>query len=69
MSIYRVNMVAVASTSIEVEAETEDEAFEMAFDQAPSANVTMDFDLGDWTTSGELCPEHSKPEDDIEKVD
>lgn len=38
MAKYRVYLEAVASISVEVEAEDEDDAIDKAFDETPSAN-------------------------------
>jgi hypothetical protein len=69
MTKYRVYLAAVASAVIEVEADNEDDALDMAYENAPSNNITTDFELGDWSTSSELFPEFNKPEDDIEVID
>lgn len=47
MSKYRVYLENVMSVSVEVEADTEDEAIEAAFGQTPSAGWDWP-DMGDW---------------------
>lgn len=47
MPKYRVHLEAVASVSVEVEAETQEEAVEIAFDHTPSQGWDWP-DLGDW---------------------
>lgn len=69
MPKYRVYIDAVASTMVEVEAEDENEAIELALEQAPSNNATTNFDLGEWSTPSDLFPEHNKPEDDYELIE
>lgn len=64
MAKYRVHLVAVAEASVEVEAEDGDQAVELAYEKAPSgANISNDFDMGDWSTASELWRDQ-KPEDD-----
>lgn len=47
MAKYRVYLEAVASISVEVEAEDEDDAIEKAFDETPSQGWDWP-DMGDW---------------------
>jgi hypothetical protein len=69
MTKYKVYLVAVASTVIEVEAEDGDAAVEAAFEHSlPYAPYGCGFDLGDWGTASELWPRFNKPEDDYEEV-
>lgn len=50
MPKYSVNFVAYASKTIHVEAENETEARKIALEQFdyPTANISNDFELGDW---------------------
>lgn len=69
MPKYIVNLVAIASTQVEVEAESGDEAVEAAFDGAlPYADAFAGFDLGEWTTASEIFPEQDAS-DDYEEID
>lgn len=69
MSKYRVHLVTVASTQIEVEAEGGEEAIEKALEgDLPYAPGFADYDFGQWTTASELFPNHSHPEDDYEEI-
>lgn len=70
MPRYAVYLVTTASTVIEVEAEDGEDAIEKAFEQGtPTPCHQEEFDLGDWTTSSELFPQWSKPEDDYEIIE
>ena len=70
MSKYRVYLVAVAETVIEVEAEDGDEAVETALMEGdfPYFPGGMSGDLGDWNTLSELFPDQNKSEDDWELI-
>ncbi len=66
---FRVNLVTVASTTVEVEAEDEQEAAEKAFEQSlPYASAFAGFELGEWELPSEMFPEQNKPEHDVEEV-
>lgn len=68
MAKYRVYLVTVAETVIEVEAEDGDQAVELAFQQdLPYAPGFADYEFGDWTTSSELF--QTKPENDYELIE
>lgn len=59
MPKYRVYLLSTASYVAEVEAEDEDEAIELAYEEVPYENVSNDFELGDWylpsdATRGEI---------------
>jgi hypothetical protein len=70
MTRYRVYLVTTASTSVEVEADSGDEAVEIALEgDLPYASAFAGFDLGDWTTPHDMAPAHNKPEDDYEEID
>lgn len=65
MAKFKVYLVTTASTVVEVEAESGEEAVEKAMEHdLPYAPAFAGFDLGDWVPASELFPEHSKPEDD-----
>ena len=69
MSKYRVYLVSVASTSVEVEAESGDEAVEVALSGAvdlPYASAFAGFDLGEWSVNSELF--NGDPEWDWEEA-
>lgn len=69
MAKYRVHLVAVAETSVEVEAESGDEAVEVALWNAPAgANISNDFDMSEWTTTSEVWPDQD-PEKDYELIE
>lgn len=68
MARYRINLVNVGSFTVEVEAESEDEAFDLAYDMAPEENIYTGFDMGEWTTAGELWPD-SPHSFDIELIE
>lgn len=68
MSKYRVFLVAIAEAVVEVEAEDVDAAIELAFENAPSgANVSNDFDMGDWSLASDIWS-HRRAEEDFEEV-
>lgn len=68
MEKYRVYLLAVAEAVVEVEANDENEAIELAFQNAPAgANVTNEFDMGEWSLASDLFPGR-KSEDDYEVV-
>lgn len=67
MAKYRVNLVNVGSFSVVVEADSEDEAIDMAFEEAPRENIHTGFDVGDWTFASDLWP-NSGSDDDVELI-
>lgn len=68
MTKYLVYLTAVASTSVEVEAEDGEEAVEIALaGRLPYAPAFAGFDLGEWTTQSELFP-HANPDYDYEEI-
>lgn len=70
MTKYAVHLVAVASTTVEVEAEDGEQAIEEAFNEAlPFAPFNAGFELGDWELASELFPKYNHPEDDYEVID
>lgn len=71
MSKYIVYLVATVSTAVEVEADSGDEAVDLAFEQdLPRLNISNEnMDMGDWSTPSDLFPQFSKPEDDYELVE
>ena len=48
MPKFRVYLINTASYVAEVEAEDEDEAINLAFEEAPYENISNDFELADW---------------------
>ncbi len=67
MTSYRVFLVAVAEAVVTVEADDPEEAIELAFDNAPQgANISNDFDMGDWQLMSDIWPDR-KAEDDYEE--
>ena len=68
MSTYRVNLVVVGNFSVEVEADSREEAIDAAYGQAPTENIYTGFEIGDWLLGSELFPESSNPEDDVEEI-
>lgn len=70
MPKYRVYLVTVASTTVEVEAADGDAAVEAAFEgELPYAPGFADYEFGEWTTPSELFPKGSRPEDDYEEIE
>jgi len=68
MPKYRVNLVNVGSFTVVVEADSEDDAFDQAYEMAPVENIHTGFDMGEWTTASDLWPS-TDPANDIELVD
>lgn len=71
MSKFIVYLAAVVSTSVEVEADSGEEAIEEAIYQGVPGLMFLDHtypDVGDWTTPSEMYPEWNKPEDDYMEV-
>lgn len=68
MSTYRVNLVVVGNFSVEVEANSREEAIDAAYEQAPTENIYTGFEIGDWLLGSELFPESYKSEDDVEEI-
>lgn len=71
MSKYRVYLCTVASTQVEVEADSGDEAVEIALlgdVDLPYAPGLADYEFGEWTTGSELFPQFNKPEGDWEEL-
>lgn len=64
MARYRVHLVNTASHTAEVEAETEEEAIDLAFDKAPYENIHNDFELSDWA----LASDYTRGAVDVEVV-
>lgn len=67
MAKYRIHMVTEATASIEVEAETEEEAIEKAFDNAPYSCHQCP-EIGDWGLLSDVHPKMFTVEDSVEKV-
>lgn len=67
MGTYRVYLVTEASASVEVEADSEEEAIERAFEEAPYACHQCP-EIGDWALLSEMYPEKFKMGDDVEKI-
>ena len=71
MSKYRVHLVTVASTQVEVEAADGDQAVEAALSgeiDLPYAPGFANYDFSEWTIASEMFPTQSKPEDDYEEI-
>lgn len=70
MTKYRVHLVTVASTSVEVEAEDGEQAVELAFDRKlPYAPAFADYELGEWNTASNMFPgDINAPENDYEEI-
>lgn len=70
MPKYRVNLVTVASTTIEVEAADEDLAIDAAFEsELPYAPAFANYEFGEWMLSSELFPDQpSSVGDDVFEV-
>ena len=67
MGTYRVYLVTEASASVEVEADSEEEAVERAFEEAPYTCHQCP-EIGDWALLSETYPERFKMGDDVEKI-
>jgi len=68
MTKYRVHLVAIAETSVVVEADGIDQAVEDALNNAPAGiNISNQFDMGSWQLASDTWP-GSKLEDDVEVV-
>ena len=69
MGKFKVYLVTVASTVVEVEAEDGERAVEAAHEaDLPYAGAFDNYEFGDWTTASELFPKSNKPEDDYEEI-
>lgn len=71
MAKFIVYISAIASATVEVEAEDGEEAVEIAFGgkvELPYASAFAGFELSEWTTNSELFPQFAKPEEDYEEV-
>lgn len=75
MAKYRVHFRAWASTQIDVEASSEDEAIALAYDKTPGLCAKCSgwgqdagIDLGEWTTTDEYMPE-MKGEQAVEVIE
>ena len=66
MTKYRVYLEAVASVSVEVEADSEDEAIDLAFEHTPSPAWNWP-DLGDWYFPADERP-NERRSDYIEEI-
>ena len=64
MPKFRVYLINTASYVAEVEAEDEDEAIDLAFDNAPYENIHNDFELSDWA----LASDYIRGAVDVEEV-
>lgn len=67
MAKYRAYLVTEASANVEVEADSEEEAIEKAFEEAPYACHQCP-EIGDWAMLSEMYPDRFKAEDDVEKI-
>lgn len=65
---YRVNFLAVASYTVEVDAEDEQDAIDKAYDHLPSRAWDWP-EMGDWTLPSDLFPSINTAEDDVEQVE
>ena len=68
MAKYRVYLVTEASASVEVEADSEEEAIEKAFENAPYSCHQCP-EIGDWALPSEMYPNKFKGEEDVEKIE
>ncbi len=70
MAKYRVYMVAVVETAVDVEAEDEIEAVELAYGQdLPGLNISnRGMDMGEWATASDIFPNRN-PDDDWELIE
>lgn len=69
MPKYRVNLVAIAEAFVEVEAEDQEVAIEIALNDGPTgANISNDFDMGDWQLPTDIWP-NNKWVIDVEEID
>lgn len=68
MTKYRVNLVALATTSVDVEADSREEAIDEALEQAPTPAWNWP-EMDQWGLPSESFPEFNKPEDDVEEID
>lgn len=70
MPTFDVYLVAVASTSVRVEAEDKEAAYDAAFDQAlPYAGYGAGFELGQWEIASDLFPDTNTFDNDIVEVE
>lgn len=67
MPKYRVYLVTEASASVEVEAEDESEAIDLAFERAPVACFQCP-GIGDWTLLSDMYPKQYTSDDDYELI-
>lgn len=68
MAKYGVYMMNVVSTIVKVEADSEDEAIEKAFEEGAPGLMFLDYtypDEGDWESPSTLFPGVNQPEDDV----
>lgn len=68
MTRYRVPLVTEASITVEVEADSVEEAIEAAYENLPSQGWDWP-DMGDWCTLSEKYGSQFKPEDDAEVIE
>ena len=66
MSTYRVNLVNVGSFTVEVQADNEEDAFDLAVEMAPLENIHTGYDMGEWTIASKIWPYMTDPAEDIE---
>lgn len=69
MSKFKIHLVTVASTEVEIEADSAEEALDQVWEmELPYAPGFAKYEFGEWTTPSELFPGVSKPEDDYTEV-
>ncbi len=64
MPRYHVNLYTTASATVTVEADSKEEAIELAFEEAPYSCHQCP-EIGDWNLASEMWPGSSKAEDDV----
>lgn len=70
MPKYRVNLVAIAEAFVDVWATDEDNALEIAFENAPQgANISNDFDMTEWRLPTDVWPRGTASVTDIEELE
>jgi len=68
MPKFEVTLMSVASTVVSVEAESRNDAIDLAFEQAPTPAWDWP-DMGDWALPSEMFPESNTEKDDVTELD
>lgn len=68
MTKYRVSFAAVANAVVEVEADSREQALDLAYEQTPTPNIHWP-EVGDWELVSDLFPDWATEAEAIEEIE